>query len=120
MIQLTPPSSATPEPIIPQNQANATISCGLEVDFVSNLTMLWTQTRNERFDFLAIPLVHPRYERDLVGFGTAKESTVNDEPFTRSDLILDSSQWNCIVGKISSWIELDSPNEHFQKMSQKV
>jgi hypothetical protein len=49
-----------------------------------------------RFDFVAVPLVHPRYRR--VFGGQEKERTT---PFTRSDMLLSSAEWTrVIVGKV--------------------
>lgn len=56
------------------------------------------------FDFMCIPLVHPRYRRDAKGISDSRET-----PLTRSDKVMGSDKWTTsIVGKISPWIDLDS------------
>ena len=47
------------------------------------------------FDFVAVPLVHPRYRRPRLEPGGAAP------PFTRSDLLLTSSQWSSQVELLS-------------------
>ncbi|CAM9219043.1 unnamed protein product [Chrysoparadoxa australica] len=60
--------------------------------------------REERFDYVSMPLIHPRQTRDVKGVSSARKA-----PLTRSDLALDSKQWGTlIVGKISEWIDLES------------
>lgn len=60
------------------------------------------------FDFVMAPLVHPRYRRPAP---TALPQGTFQPPFTRSDLLLSSSQWaGQVVGKVSPWIDCDSPS----------
>lgn len=60
------------------------------------------------FDFVMAPLVHPRYRRPAP---TALPRGTFQPPFTRSDLLLSSSQWaGQVVGKVSPWIDCDSPS----------
>lgn len=60
------------------------------------------------WDFVVAPLVHPRYRRPAPS--TLPRGTFQP-PFTRSDLLLTSSQWGSqIVGKVSPWIDCDSEN----------
>lgn len=69
-----------------------------------------------KFDFMAIPLVHPRNRRDDVGISSRRL-----EPLTRSDKMLGSDKWTTsIVGKVSDWIRLDSRNENVRKSSEKA
>jgi len=106
---------------IAQSEEIQPISCGVEYHFVSDLIQVFELTRVDGFDFLCVPLVHPRYERDLIGFGTESEENPSDnEPFTRSDMLLTSSQWNSIIGKLSNWLDLDSSNERIRRLSEKV
>eukprot|EP00953_Heterococcus_sp_UTEX-ZZ885_P036740 18907-Heterococcus_DN1.PRE.6 len=70
---------------------------GLETNCVPDLNSLLDDAREEHFDFVSIPLVHPRYQRDALGVSDAR-----DTPLTRSDLLLDSKQWgSLVVGKVS-------------------
>ena len=67
-----------------------------------------TQARQCKFDFVAIPLVHPRFQRDAAGVSDARQGTL-----TRSDMEVDSRTWtSCIVGKVSEWLldPLGSPD----------
>jgi hypothetical protein len=57
----------------------------------------------EQFCFVVAPLAHPRYHRDFTGL------VDRAEPFTRSDMLLSSSEWSSsVVGLVSPWISLDS------------
>ena len=63
--------------------------------------------------FLVTPLAHPRYRRD--------HKRPRDEPMTRSDLVLNSAQWNKhVVGKISPWLQLDSPHAAIRRRSEEA
>ena len=54
------------------------------------------------FDFLCVPLVHPRHRRDSAATGVSKARA---GAFTRSDLLLPSSSWTrSVVGKLSPWL----------------
>ena len=58
------------------------------------------------FDFVVAPLVHPRYRRPAAG---ALPRGTFQPPFTRSDLLLTSSQWGSqVVGSASPWIDCDA------------
>lgn len=60
------------------------------------------------FDFVMAPLVHPRYRRPAP---STLPRGAFQPPFTRSDLLLTSSQWSGqVVGKVSPWIDCDSAN----------
>ena len=70
-----------------------------------------------RFDFALLPIAHPRLKRDFTQLA-AKDRV---GPLTRSDLCLSSSDWNnLVVGKISPWLQLDSPHFHIRRNSEKV
>ncbi|XP_075346854.1 LOW QUALITY PROTEIN: protein arginine N-methyltransferase 5 [Mycteria americana] len=71
--------------------------------------------RGEGFDFLCLPLFHPRYRREF-GLEPARG---RPGPQTRSDLLLSGRDWNTlIVGKLSPWIRPDSPLEHVRRNSE--
>ena len=62
---------------------------------------------------LVSPLAHPRYRRDHL--------RPLDEPMTRSDLVVNSNTWNKhIVGKLSPWLQLDSPHAHIRRRSEEA
>ena len=68
-------------------------------------------TERGQADFLVVPLAHPRYTRD--------HRRPRSEPFTRSDLLLNSVRWNRnVVGTTSPWLQLDSPHEAFRRQSE--
>ncbi|CAM9392438.1 unnamed protein product, partial [Scytosiphon promiscuus] len=80
---------------------------GFDTNCVPDLNALLDDARQDHFDFVAIPLVHPRFKRDALGVSSKRE-----DPLTRSDFLLDSRQWSSlIVGKISEWLDMDSPCE---------
>ena len=62
---------------------------------------------------LVAPLAHPRYRRD--------KKRPYDEPMTRSDLVLNSTQWGKhVIGKVSPWIQLDSPHTAIRRRSEEA
>lgn len=82
--------------------------CGVEADFSDDMPHLLTHNLTGGFDFVLAPLVDPSYRPSL--------STNISEGFAlhvaASDLILSPAQWSShVVGKISSWIDLDSDDE---------
>lgn len=64
------------------------------------------QAADVPFDFICVPVFHPRLKRDKLGISASRLA-----PGTRSDLELDSSRWtSCVVGKLSPWLAVDSPS----------
>lgn len=62
---------------------------------------------------LVTPLVHPRYRRN--------HERARDEPMTRSDLLLNSAQWgDQVLGKLSPWLQLDSPHTSIRRRSEEA
>ena len=91
------------------------LTCGLELSSVPSLVDSLNAARASGFDYIAAPLAHPRYQRVF------SDKITRDEPWTRSDMLLNSYQWgNGVVGKISSWIDLDSRNQLIRSRSEKV
>eukprot|EP00741_Cyanophora_paradoxa_P021378 tig00021350_g20637.t1 len=85
--------------------SNESINCGLDINAVPDICAALSSAREQNFDFVSLPLVHPRYYRDL-----ADSTHRRPEPFTRSDLLLNSSQWShYVVGKVSACLQFDSP-----------
>lgn len=92
------------------------VSCGQEFCHVPELQSLITQTAEAGFDFVTIPIVNPRFERE---FSEDKSASSRPGPFTRSDLLLASSDWNSlVVGRLSPTIDVDSEVEHVRKNSE--
>eukprot|EP01111_Echinosteliopsis_oligospora_P016075 TRINITY_DN6562_c0_g1_i1.p1 TRINITY_DN6562_c0_g1~~TRINITY_DN6562_c0_g1_i1.p1 ORF type:complete len:633 (+),score=164.75 TRINITY_DN6562_c0_g1_i1:120-2018(+) len=91
------------------------LSCGLEVMSCPDVEKSIEDARLSDFDFVALPLSHPRYNREFVGL------VDQFEPWTRSDTLLNSSMWtNVVVGKLSPWIDLDSPDADIRFNSRKA
>ena len=53
------------------------VYCGLELSYVPDLNVALEDAKSQDYDFIAVPLAHPRYERDLTG------TTTRYEAFTR-------------------------------------
>ena len=95
---------------------------------------LVAQAVHDRFDFISVPLMHPRFRRDdsgvsdaRTGPGTRTHSVLHAGgpiTYTRgagSDLLLDSRHWTtAVVGKMSPWLRLDSPCASVRNSSVKV
>ncbi|XP_057434586.1 protein arginine N-methyltransferase 1.5 [Lotus japonicus] len=84
--------------------------CGVETEFNDDMPqVLAFNLTSGGFDFIVSPLMDPSYRPSLVqkdSFGSAAL------PFAGSDLVLSPSQWSShVVGKISSWIDLDSEDK---------
>ena len=73
-------------------------------------------TPTHRFDFITVPLFHPRYKREYF-----LENYSRPGPATRSDKVVTSSDWSTlVVAKLSPWIQLDSKDETVRRLSEKV
>lgn len=93
------------------------MSCGVEYASVPQLNEQLYSATNVGYHFIVIPFVHPRYKRELIS-GKAFD---RQEPLSRSDLILTSQDWNrLVVGKLSTYLEVDSEVEHVRKTSEAV
>lgn len=84
------------------------VSCGLDFAISSDLNKDLDSSLNSGFDFICVPLVHPRYERDFF-----HEKLKNRKgPLTRSDFLLSSNEWtSLIVGRITTSLKLDAKDE---------
>ncbi|XP_019415724.1 PREDICTED: protein arginine N-methyltransferase 1.5-like [Lupinus angustifolius] len=84
--------------------------CGIETDFNDDMPhVLDFNLSSAGFDFVIAPLMDPAYRPSLVQKGSLGSVVL---PFAGSDLVLSPSQWSShVVGKISSWIDLDSEDE---------
>ncbi|MCO5591974.1 hypothetical protein L7F22_045967 [Adiantum nelumboides] len=81
--------------------------CGVEISFDEDIHTALAHNLAGGFDFVLAPLTDPHYRPSQ---NEPNTSTV--PPFAGSDLVLSPAQWSShVVGKISSWIDLDSSNE---------
>ncbi|XP_048436353.1 protein arginine N-methyltransferase 1.5 isoform X3 [Pyrus x bretschneideri] len=84
--------------------------CGVETEFNDDMPhVLAFNLSHGSFDFVIAPLMDPAYRPSLM----QKDNGVfGVPPFAGSDLVLSPSQWSShVVGKVSSWIDLDSEDE---------
>ncbi|CAN6540192.1 unnamed protein product [Malus baccata var. baccata] len=84
--------------------------CGVETEFNDDMPhVLAFNLSHGSFDFVLAPLMDPVYRPSLM----QKDSGVSGVlPFAGSDLVLSPSQWSGhVIGKVSSWIDLDSEDE---------
>ncbi|GMQ02526.1 hypothetical protein CsSME_00048712 [Camellia sinensis var. sinensis] len=90
--------------------------CGVETEFNDDMPQLLAFNINGGFDFVVSPLMDPSYRPSLM---VAGNNGAGVPPFAGSDLVLSPSQWSShVVGKISSWIDLDSEDEILRKDSE--
>ena len=69
-------------------------------------------TLHSHLTLLVTPLAHPRFRRD-------HKQPPSGLPMTRSDRLLSSARWTKhIVGKVSPWLQLDSPHESIRRRSE--
>ncbi|XP_013381204.1 protein arginine N-methyltransferase 5 [Lingula anatina] len=93
------------------------VSCGRDLHYCPDINTSVESATKDGFDFVCIPMVHPRYKREFIEGGAKSRQG----PLTRSDLLLTSTDWgSLIVGKISPWIDLDSEVESTRKNSEKA
>lgn len=91
------------------------LSCGRDVNCCPDINSTLESVCRSGFDFACIPVVHPRLKREFLN-DPAKN---RPGPLTRSDLCLSSNDWsNLVVGKISPWLQLDSPNYKVRRNSE--
>ncbi|GKA22946.1 protein arginine N-methyltransferase 1.5 [Tanacetum coccineum] len=101
-----------------ENQGDKSDSryCGIETEFNDDMPFVLSHNLNGGFDFVVAPLMEPKYRPSLVD-NASKHSSVL--PFAGSDLVLTPSQWSShVVGKISSWIDLDSEDDVLREDSE--
>ncbi|XP_023224593.1 protein arginine N-methyltransferase 5-like, partial [Centruroides sculpturatus] len=93
------------------------VSCGLELACANDISNSLSAATSAGYQFVAMPIVHPRFKREFIS-GKAKDRS---GAFTRSDLVLNSQDWNTlIVGKVSLTIDPDSVAYSVCKNSEKV
>ncbi|KAG9450145.1 hypothetical protein H6P81_010110 [Aristolochia fimbriata] len=90
--------------------------CGVEIDFDDDMPQALTRNLSGGFDFLVAPLIDPKYRPSLA---RDEANVSNVLPVAASDLVLSPSQWSShVVGKISTWIDLDSEDENIRMDSE--
>lgn len=93
-----------------------TVSIAFEYENVVNIEKALTKAQDNAFDYIIVPLVHPRFERQTSN-GLGERSL----PLTRSDMLLSSSSWNQnIVGKFSEWVNFDSEVDEQRHNARRV
>ncbi|KAM9719249.1 protein arginine N-methyltransferase 5 [Menidia menidia] len=91
------------------------VSCGRDLNCVPEIAETLSAVAKLGFDFLCMPLFHPRFRREFE-LEPAK-SRLGAQ--TRSDLLLCGRDWNTlIVGKLSPWIDADSEIETERRNSE--
>ncbi|KAG8037995.1 hypothetical protein G9C98_006320 [Cotesia typhae] len=92
-----------------------TVSCGLNFAAAPDLHSCLETAQQSGYEYICVPLVHPQLKREFIS-GQAKD---HHEAFTRADMVLNSSDWNSlIVGKLSPYINVDSPVQHVRENSE--
>ncbi|KAH0535353.1 protein arginine N-methyltransferase 5 [Cotesia glomerata] len=92
-----------------------TVSCGLNFAAAPDLHSCLETAQQSGYEYICVPLVHPQLKREFIS-GPAKN---RHEAFTRADMVLNSSDWNAlIVGKLSPYINVDSPVQHVRENSE--
>ncbi|MQL94125.1 hypothetical protein Taro_026774 [Colocasia esculenta] len=90
--------------------------CGAETEFDDDMPQVLTHNLSGGFDFVVAPLLDPNYRPSMVKKNNNGTAVL---PFAASDLVVAPSQWSShVVGKISSWIDLDSKDEQLRKDSE--
>ncbi|KMT17602.1 hypothetical protein BVRB_2g035540 [Beta vulgaris subsp. vulgaris] len=90
--------------------------CGVETEFSNNMPQLLDFNIKAGFDFVLATLVDPEYRPSLESINGKSSSAL---PVAGSDLVLSPAQWSShVVGKISSWIDLDSDDETLRRDSE--
>jgi len=88
------------------------VSCGRDFTCVPDIRSCLQVASGSGFDFVCVPIVHPRYKRE-------PNSPQRPGAFTRSDLLLPGSDWSSlVVGKLSPWIKVDSKCDRIRTNSQ--
>uniref|UniRef100_A0AAQ5Y024 Protein arginine N-methyltransferase 5 n=1 Tax=Amphiprion ocellaris TaxID=80972 RepID=A0AAQ5Y024_AMPOC len=91
------------------------VSCGRDLNCVPEIADTLAAVAKLGFDFLCMPLFHPRFRREF----ELEPAKTRAGAQTRSDLLLCGRDWNTlIVGKLSPWIDADSEIETERRNSE--
>ncbi|KAG8249111.1 Protein arginine N-methyltransferase 5 [Homalodisca vitripennis] len=94
------------------NNNTRRVSCGLDFPFVADLKSALDAASANCFDFICVPISHPRFRREFLR-GPSKN---RDSAFTRSDLVLSSE----VVAKCSPYLDCDSVDSNVRKLSEQT
>ncbi|KAH0643669.1 hypothetical protein KY289_034643 [Solanum tuberosum] len=98
------------------DEKNDSKYCGVETEFNDDMPQLLSLNIHGGFDFVVAPLMDPAYRPSLLVSSNGGSGVL---PFAGSDLVLSPSQWSShVVGKISSWLDLDSEDEMLRRDSE--
>lgn len=85
---------------------------GLHFNSVKEIHTCLDHASYNGFDFVAVPLFHPRQRR---------EADAANGLLTRSDMVVNSKTWTRnVVGIISEWVDLDNPSADIRKKSEAI
>ena len=105
-----------PPPLPPMTDKQHAPSFGYEDTCVVNIKESLREAERLKFDFLSVPLFHPRSRRDTGGVSGARCG-----PLTRSDRELESREWiSNVVGTVSPWVDCDNPDARVRAASVAV
>ena len=96
-------------------------SCGLLQPCVADLGISLQVANGSGFDFLVTSLVHPRFRVPEITAENVTETGIaaRGYPWTRSDLLLPSSDWSSLlVAILSRDCGLESPKEHVRRQGE--
>ena len=101
-------------------------SCGLSFNCPDDIEAKLTVVTASGYDFMAIPIVHPRYRlpevtkaQSLLVPDGSKQVLERKCPFARSDLILTSGDWSSlVVGVISRDLNLESQLQDVRRAAE--
>uniref|UniRef100_A0A3P9LY27 Protein arginine N-methyltransferase 5 n=1 Tax=Oryzias latipes TaxID=8090 RepID=A0A3P9LY27_ORYLA len=93
------------------------VSCGRDMNCVPEIAATLAAVAKLGFDFLCMPLFHPRFAREF----ELEPAKSRPGAQTRSDLLLCGRDWGTlIVGKLSPWICADSEIETERRNSEEA
>eukprot|EP00937_MAST-01D_sp_MAST-1D-sp2_P007208 g7208.t1 len=98
--------------------AETNLKIGLDTNSVCDLAPLVEGALQLKFDYLAVPLFHPRHTRDGTAGGVSARRAER-APATRSDLVVNSGVWSRhIIGKVSPWLRPDAACARVRRSSE--
>uniref|UniRef100_A0A8C7W0P6 Protein arginine N-methyltransferase 5 n=1 Tax=Oncorhynchus mykiss TaxID=8022 RepID=A0A8C7W0P6_ONCMY len=104
-----------PRLMMASHSTGGRVSCGRDLNCVPEVADTLAAVAKLGFDFLCMPLFHPRFRREF----ELDPAKVRSGAHTRSDLLLCGRDWNTlVVGKLSPWIETDSEVETERRNSE--